>query len=179
MRIFARAYNRYFIAPKLPALALMLKSVSAVAYDEIQVYDMGINQLGQFALEMHSNYVINGRRQPGYPGELPPDGQLAFTPEFSYGWSKHLELGLYVPMSINPNTASSMFDDAKMRLKWLNADDPRPLQRRLADCLQSFARAGLDRPKPDAGTVARLEGYSSGFRQGSCRHRALRRFRPA
>ncbi len=100
-----------------------LQSFPAAAYDEIQVYDMSINQPGQYTLEMHSNYVIKGRNQPDYPGELPPDGQLAFTAEFAYGWSKHIELGLYAPMSINPNAGSVMLDDAKLRLKWLNADN--------------------------------------------------------
>lgn len=99
-----------------------LQSFPAAAYDEIQVYDMSINQPGQYTLEMHSNYVIKGRNQPDYAGELPPDGQLAFTPEFAYGWSKHVELGLYTPMSINPNTGTMMLDDAKLRIKWLNAD---------------------------------------------------------
>jgi len=96
----------------------------AAAYDEIQVYDMSINQPGQYTLEMHSNYVIDGRKQPSYFGELPPDGQLAITPEFAYGWSEHMELGLYTPMSADPMTGSYMLDDAKLRVKWLNADDP-------------------------------------------------------
>lgn len=105
--------------------ALFALSTQVVfAYDEIQVYDMSINRQGQSALEMHSNYVIQGRRQADYPGELPPDGMLAFTAEFSYGWSDHVELGLYLPMSINPSTGDTLLDDAKLRLKWLNADDP-------------------------------------------------------
>ncbi|MGZ5001265.1 MAG: hypothetical protein ACXV7F_13285 [Methylomonas sp.] len=106
------------------ALLAALWKLPAAAYDEIQVYDMSINRPGQFALEMHSNYVINGRRQAEYAGELPPDGLLAFTPECSYGWSGLVEFGLYLPMSINPNTGSAMLDDAKIRLKWLNADNP-------------------------------------------------------
>ncbi|MEI6707061.1 MAG: hypothetical protein WCK96_07990 [Methylococcales bacterium] len=106
-------------------LIVGLTSFPVAAYDEIQVYDMSINQPEQFALEMHSNYVINGRKQADYNGELPPDGQLAFTGEFSYGWSKHIELGLYVPMTINTNTATTTMDYAKARVKWLNADDPK------------------------------------------------------
>ncbi len=102
----------------------VVMSSPASAYDEIQVYDMSINQPGQFALEMHSNYVINGRKQAVYNGELPPDGILAFTPEFSYGWSDHIEFGLYLPMSISPNKGTTLLDDAKIRVKWLNADNP-------------------------------------------------------
>lgn len=108
----------------LAALAAGLWSFSAAAYDEIQIYDYSINRVGQHTLEMHSNYVISGRSQPGYAGELPPDGQLALTPEFAYGWSKHVELGLYAPVSVNPLGGAFMLDDAKLRVKWLNADDP-------------------------------------------------------
>jgi hypothetical protein len=104
-------------------LMMSLQVATASAYDEIQVYDMGINEPGQFALEMHSNYVIKGRKEPAYEGELPPDRQLAFTGEFSYGWSDHVELGLYVPMSINPETKSTYMDYAKLRVKWLDADN--------------------------------------------------------
>ena len=114
-------------AKTLPLLWLMavngLHSNPAQAYDEIQIYDMSINKTGQYTLEMHSNYVINGRQQPGYNGELPPDGLQAFTPEFAYGWSRHIELGLYTPMSLNPAAGTFMFDNAKLRVKWLNADN--------------------------------------------------------
>lgn len=103
---------------------LGINSFPAAAYDEIQVYDNSINKPGQFALELHSNYAIDGRKQADYPGELPPDGHLAFTGEFSYGWSEHVELGLYVPMSIVPDTGKTFMDDAKFRVKWLNADTP-------------------------------------------------------
>lgn len=85
---------------------------------------MSINKAGQSALEMHSNYAIKGRKKADYAGELPPDGLLAFTAEFSYGWSDHVELGLYVPMSIDTANGNTMLDDAKLRVKWLNADDP-------------------------------------------------------
>jgi hypothetical protein len=112
------------IKTSLIFLIAVLASFPVAAYDEIQVYDMSINQPGQYALEMHSNYVINGIKQPNYVGELAPDKILAFTHEFSYGWSKHVELGLYVPMSINTNTGTTYMDYAKIRLKWLNADNP-------------------------------------------------------
>lgn len=116
--------NTYSNARAMLAALMLLQSGGAFAYDEIQVYDMGINQPGQAALEMHSNYVIEGRRQADYPGEQPPDGVLAFTGEFSYGWSDHVELGLYVPVSINSAFGGSTLDDAKLRVKWLIADNP-------------------------------------------------------
>ncbi len=111
---------------KIPFVILITMSLwtpFVVAYDEIQVYDYGINNPGQFALEMHSNYAISGRKQPDYVGEMPPDGALAFTAEFSYGLTKQIELGLYVPMTIDTKTGATFLDDAKLRVKWLNAEN--------------------------------------------------------
>ncbi len=102
-------------------LAFSFYSTFSIAYDEIQIYDYGINKAGQFGLEMHSNYVIAGRKKPDYLGELPPDGSLAFTAEFSYGLTDQLELGLYVPMSVDTKSNATMVDNAKIRMKWLNA----------------------------------------------------------
>ena len=93
------------------------------AYDEIQVYGDDINQPGQFGLEMHVNYAFEGRSTPAYKGELPPDQLLAITNEFSYGLTPHIELGLYLPISIDVQNNRSFMDYAKGRIKFLNADD--------------------------------------------------------
>ena len=119
-----RFRNVRLIGVSVLLVFLGFQSNNVDAYDEIQVYDMSINQPGQLALEMHSNYVISGRKTADYAGELPPDGILAFTGEFSYGLTHYIELGLYVPMSINPSTGGSYEDDAKLRVKFLNADTP-------------------------------------------------------
>ena len=112
------------IKPCLFASLLAVQAFNVNAYDEIQVYDMSINQPGQLALEMHSNYVINGRKQANYEGESAPDGNLAFTGEFSYGLTRYIELGLYLPISINPSTGGSYADYGKGRIKFMNADNP-------------------------------------------------------
>ncbi|MCX7085115.1 MAG: hypothetical protein NTY69_06200 [Methylococcales bacterium] len=107
----------------ISALCLTLYCAHLKAYDEIQIYDMSINKPGQLVLEMHSNYVIDGRKNPDYTGALPPDGNLAFTSEFSYGLTRYIELGIYVPMSINTLSGASYEDNTKFRLKLLNADN--------------------------------------------------------
>ena len=114
---------RCFLAALLPAAACLLTG-TAQAYDEIQVYGSDINAPGQFGLEMHHNYVIDGRRLPGYRGELAPNQILAITPEFSYGVTRYFELGLYLPFSIDVDRDISYMDGAKLRTKFLNADDP-------------------------------------------------------
>ena len=107
------------------ALAAMFGCASAShAYDEIQVYNNAINDPGQFGLEMHSNYVVDGRRRPSYLGELAPNHILAFTPEFSYGVTPFFELGLYLPFSVSLDRNLSYMDGAKLRTKFLNAKDP-------------------------------------------------------
>ena len=109
----------------LPATAAALFATAVSAYDEIQVYGSDINAPGQFGLEMHYNYVADGRRKPEYRGELPPNHILAITPEFSYGLTRYVELGLYLPLSMGVDRNISYMDDAKLRTKFLNADDPR------------------------------------------------------
>lgn len=113
---------------RLPLLVLgitfLVTTFRSHAYDEIQVYNAAINKPGQFGLEMHSNLVVDGRKQPDYPGELPPNHIWAITPEFSYGVTPHFELGLYLPFSVNPDRNLSYIDGAKIRTKFLNADNP-------------------------------------------------------
>ncbi|NJD07526.1 MAG: hypothetical protein FIA97_13655 [Methylococcaceae bacterium] len=112
------------ILAALLSFALAMAAEIAPAYDEIQVYGSDINAPGQFGLEMHHNYVIDGRRRPGYPGELAPNHILAITPEFSYGVTRYFEAGLYLPFSIDVDRDISYMDGAKLRTKFLNADDP-------------------------------------------------------
>jgi hypothetical protein len=71
------------------------------AEDEIQVYTDDMNEVGQFGVETHINYVPKGSRELSHPGETPSNHRLQVTPEFSYGISKSLEAGLYVPFAMS------------------------------------------------------------------------------
>jgi hypothetical protein len=107
----------------LAALSLALSLASAhAASEEIQVYLDDLSEPGQFGLDVHNNYVFKGTRTPGYEGELPPHHVYRLTPEFYYGISKTLELGLYVLSTRSPE-GNFRIDGSKARLKYIAPHD--------------------------------------------------------
>ena len=86
--------------------------------DEIQVYTDDINKRGEFGLEWHLNTTPHGRTTPDYPGEITNNHGFRLTPEFSYGLTSDVELGLYLPMLID-GSGDYHFVGVKYRLKWL------------------------------------------------------------
>lgn len=99
-------------------IGLMAHPVFAASADEIQVYTDAINQPGEFGLEVHSSYVIEGDPEPAYRGDIPSDHLFRITPEFSYGLTKTLEAGFYLPMAIDKD-GNFYWDGAKIRLKFI------------------------------------------------------------
>ena len=93
-------------------------SAHAAMIDEIQVYTDDINKPGDFGLELHVNTTPKGRSSRDFPGEITPRHGLRFTPELSYGLSKNLEAGLYLPYARDAE-GSTHFAGPKLRLKWL------------------------------------------------------------
>ena len=94
----------------LRRIAVLLLATSALcslgphfahAADEIQLYNADINEVGQFSIQQHFNYTITGIPTPAYPGALISNHALNETPEFAYGVTPWLELGLYVPGAVN------------------------------------------------------------------------------
>jgi hypothetical protein len=94
----------------LRRIAVLLLATSALcslgphfahAADEIQLYNADINEVGQFSMQQHFNYTITGIPTPAYPGALISNHALNETPEFAYGVTPWLELGLYVPGAVN------------------------------------------------------------------------------
>ena len=88
------------------------------APDEIQVYTEEMDDPGEFGLELHVNYAIDGARQAGYEGEKPAHHMLQVTPEFSYGITKSLEAGLYVPFALAPD-GNTYNNGLRFRLKFI------------------------------------------------------------
>jgi hypothetical protein len=98
---------------------LMLCVTQAYAIsDEIQVYTDDINKPGEYGLELHMNTTPAGRSTPDYPGDSIPRHGFRLTPEFSYGLSRDVELGLYLPM-VRDADGSLSASGVKLRLKWL------------------------------------------------------------
>lgn len=82
------------------------------------VYTEELNEPGQFGLEQHLNYSLQGAQVPEYPGQMPPHHVLQATPEFSYGISDTLEAGLYLPVAFAPD-GNSFINGARLRLKYI------------------------------------------------------------
>jgi hypothetical protein len=90
--------RRYF---PLAAAALLASTISAHAVDEIQVYNAEIAEVGQWTQELHLNYAISGRKEPGFPGGLIPNHALNGTPEWAYGITDSWEMGFYAPFAVD------------------------------------------------------------------------------
>lgn len=97
---------------------LLLQPVHAALQDELQVYDDGINEPGDFGVELHVNTTPRGLATPSYPGESMSLHGWRFTPEFSWGWTRTVELGLYVPIVMDADRKVDLAG-LKARIKWL------------------------------------------------------------
>lgn len=81
-------------------LTLLMLGGAARATDEIQVYNAGIAEVGQFTIQQHFNYIALGQKTPPFPGGLVSNHSLNGTPEFAYGVTDWWEVGLYLPFSV-------------------------------------------------------------------------------
>ncbi len=99
-------------------IACVMPGRVVAAPEEIQVYLDDVNELREFGLEMHVNYVADGPRAPDYPGQLPTHHVLQVTPEFSYGIAKNWDAGLYLLSTLAPG-GNFDFNGAKLRLKYV------------------------------------------------------------
>ena len=104
------------------ALGLFAAAPCRAASEEIQVYMDDLSAPGQFGLDVHNNFVISGASAPSYPGELPPRHVYRLTPEFYYGLTKTLELGLYVLTTKGPQD-NGRIEGGKLRLKYIAPHD--------------------------------------------------------
>ena len=100
------------------AICLIRGADVFAAPDEIEVYTEDLNAPGEFNLEQHLNYVINGTQKPDYPGQTPTQHVLQITPEFSYGLTKNLEAGFYLPFAFTPG-GYTYLNALRFRLKYI------------------------------------------------------------
>jgi hypothetical protein len=73
----------------------------AWAIDEIQVYNAGIAEVGQWTIQQHLNYTLQGRREPDFPGGLISNRSLQGTPELARGITDWWEIGFYAPFAVD------------------------------------------------------------------------------
>lgn len=92
------------------------------APEEIQVYMDDMSAPGQFGLDVHNNFVLSGAAAPSYPGQAPPQHMYRLTPEFYYGLSKSLELGVYL-LATRDAQGDAHFDGSKVRIKYIAPHD--------------------------------------------------------
>ena len=109
--------------PAVPfaAAAVIASTLSAHAVDEIQVYNAEIAKVGQWTVQSHWNYAINGLKQPDFPGGLMRNHTLNGTPEFAYGVTDWFEFGFYFPYAVEQN--GNFYSDAgKIRFLFVSPD---------------------------------------------------------
>jgi hypothetical protein len=105
------------------ALGLGVCSSAAIgAPEEIQVYMDDMTTPDHFGMDVHNNFVPSGSGTPDYPGAQPPLHVYRFTPEFYYGVSDTLEIGLYLLTTTTPGNAPN-YDGEKLRLKFIARHD--------------------------------------------------------
>jgi hypothetical protein len=102
-----------------PALSVIAAShPAAAAPEEIQVYEDDMDKPGQFGLDVHNNYVWGKPSPLQWTGEQQPDNTYRITPEFSYGLTQNVELGLYLPLATISNSQLHL-DGVKFRVKYI------------------------------------------------------------
>jgi hypothetical protein len=113
---------RAVAASLLVISAALCNSAAMAAPEEIQVYLDDLVGTGNFGTDVHNNYVVSGDATPDYPGAEAPYHVYRLTPEFYYGLSDTLELGLYVLTTRQPGRDPT-FDGSKVRVKFIAPHD--------------------------------------------------------
>lgn len=107
-------------------IAAISCSPAHAAPDEVQVYTDDIRAPHEAGIELHLNYVPNGRKTADYPGETPPNHVFHATPEFSVGLRPNWDMGFYLPTEVAPGGNGNM-NGARVRLKYVApAESTRP-----------------------------------------------------
>ena len=103
----------------------LLPAIASAQTDEIQVYDASIAERGVFNLTLHNNFTPDGVKTPAFPGGLIPDKSLNGVPEWAYGATDWLELGLYMPLYSVSKDRGATINGGKIRLLFVrpHADD--------------------------------------------------------
>ena len=98
---------------------LALAGPALAADEEIQVYMDEMDRPGQFGLDLHNNDVLSGDAGVDYAGEMSSLHRYRLTPEWSYGLSRTVELGLYLPLTTLDSHGHFAADGVKGRIKFI------------------------------------------------------------
>lgn len=101
------------------ATLALAPAARAVDHFEIQVYEGDLNRPLQPGLELHTNFVADGRATPAFPGEAVPDHTLHTTLEPSLGVLPFWELGAYLQLATAPTRGEAHFGGFKLRSKFV------------------------------------------------------------
>ncbi len=99
--------------------AALAPATARAAPEEIQVYMDEMDDPGEIGLDTHLNYVPTGALLDDYPGEQQSLHRLRVTPEFSYGVTRNLEAGLYLPLATLDRDGHAGVYGVKGRLKYI------------------------------------------------------------
>jgi len=94
---------------------IALPSLSLAQGDEIQVYDGGLANVGQFNLTWHNNFTPKGIKTPAFPGAVTSDKSLNGVPEWALGVTRWFEAGLYMPLYSIDKDLGPKLDGFKLR----------------------------------------------------------------
>jgi hypothetical protein len=107
------------IAFTLATIAALACGAAFGADEEIQVYMDELGKPGEFGLDVHTSYVASGDLVVDYPGNEPSLHRLRVTPEFAYGLTNSLELGVYLPLATLDRDGQLGLGGIKFRLKYI------------------------------------------------------------
>jgi hypothetical protein len=106
----------------ITAVLAIASNACVAASEEIQVYMDELTQPGHFGTDVHNNFVVSGGNTPDHPGALPPRHVYRLTPEFYYGMSESVELGLYLLTTTAPQ-GRVYYEGEKLRVKYIAPHD--------------------------------------------------------
>ena len=112
--------TRHVLFASFVAWTGTLPTCAYAADEEIQVYIDDMDVPDEVGLDTHINYVFSGESTADdYPGAEDGLHRLRITPEFSYGVTPNLELGLYLPLLTVDRTGKFDFGGVKGRIKYV------------------------------------------------------------
>lgn len=118
--MLAKAQIRSGLLAGLLAAVALAPQAARAADEEIQVYMDEMNRKGGFGLDVHLNYVPKGRgADVDYAGQMASEGRWRVTPEWSYGLTRNLELGLYLPLATIDQHGRGELGGVKGRIKFI------------------------------------------------------------